>query len=177
MSEENKNHTVEVAKEMATQSGSGQELVTSTGIRIKINPVSTALIEEVTSRIVDPEVPTWHNEAKNRDEPNPDDPNYLKAIDRTNRERGVAVMDAMCMFGVELVDGMPTDDSWLKKLKFMEKRGQVDLSSFDLADQLDLEFLYKRYIAVDNDVIQRISQISTLTPEAIAKQEDQFRRN
>ena len=176
MSDE-KNVTVEVAKEIATEKGSKGFVTTKAGVRIKVSPVSTALIEEVTSRIEDPEVPMWHNEAKNRDEPNPDDPNYIRAVGLANRERGVAVMDAMCMFGVELVDGVPTEDGWLKKLKFMEKRGQVDLSAYDLADPLDLEFLYKRFIAVDNDIVTLISEISTLTPETVEQAEKRFRSN
>jgi len=171
------NVAVEVAHERAAEKGSNQIVTTQTGIRLFLVPVSTALIEEVTSKIADPDVPLWHNEAKNRDEPNPDDPNYLKAVERAGRERGIAVMDAMCMFGVELVDGMPENTSWLKKLRFMEKRGQVNLSSYDLEDPLDLEFLYKRYIAVDNEIIGRVSTISTLTPEAVAKAEERFRGN
>lgn len=171
----NKNVTVEAAKEISAQMGSSQIITTQTGVRVRLVPVSTALMEEVTSRIVEPEVPMWHNEARDRDEPNPDDPKYIKALDRVARDRGVAVMDAMCMFGVELVDGMPEDTSWLKKLKFMEKRGQVNLESFDLEDPLDLEFLYKRYIAVDNDVITKVSNLSTMTAEAVEKAESRFR--
>lgn len=170
-----KNVTVEVAKEVAAQEGSSQIVTTPSGVRVRLMPVSTALIEEVSGRITDPEVPMWHNSVKDRDEPNPDDPNYLKLVEKTNRARGVAVMDALVMFGLELVDGVPEDTSWLKKLRFLEKRGQVDLSMYDTEDPFDLEFLYKRFIAADNDIITRISQISTLTPEAIEKAEENFR--
>jgi hypothetical protein len=174
---ETKNVAVEVAKEVATQTGSSQTVTTQTGVRVRLTPVSTAIIEEVSSRVLDPEVPMWHNETKDRDEPNPDDPKYIKGMDRANRERGMAVMDAMVMFGLELVDGLPENSDWLKKLKFMEKRGQVDLSSYDLEDPFDLEFLYKRYIAADNEMITKIGQMSTLTPEAVARAEDNFRGN
>lgn len=172
-----KNKTVEVAKEIATEKGSNREMITSSGVRIKLVPVSTALIDEVTSRIHDPEIPMWHNEAKDRDEPNPSDPNYLRAVEAANRERGVAVLDAMCMFGVELLDGLPEDSGWLAKLKFLERRGQVDLSGYDTTDPLDLEFLYKRYIAVDTDLISKISSLSSVSAEAVSKQEGMFRGN
>lgn len=172
-----KNVAVEVAHDVATESGGNEIVTTVTGVRLKLVPVSTALIEEVTSRIEEPPVPMWHNEAKNRDEPNPDDPTYLKAVEKVGRDRGIAVMDAMCMFGVELVDGMPEDASWLKKLLFMEKRGQVNLKNYDLEDPLDLEFLYKRYVVVDNEIIGRVSDISTLTPESIERAEGRFRGN
>jgi hypothetical protein len=173
----NKNVAVEVAKEIAAQDGSSQIITTANGVKIRIIPVSTALVEEVTNRIEDPVVPMWHNPDKDRDEPNPSDPAYLRAVDKANRARGIAVMDVMCMFGAELVDGVPEDNTWINKLRFMEKRGQVSLESFDLSDPLDLEFLYKRYIAVDNETIGRISELSMLTPEAVAKQENTFRGN
>jgi len=168
-----KSKAVEVAKEIATETGS-ETVTTKSGVRVRLLPVSTTLIEEVSSRIEDPPVPMWHNEQKGRDEPNPNDPVYVRLMEKANRDRGVAVMDAMCMFGVELIDGVPEDDGWLKKLLFMQKRGQVDLSGFDLNDPLDLEFVYKRYIAVDNDLLTKIGRISTLTPEAIAKAENNF---
>lgn len=171
----NKPVAVEVAKEIAAQEGSSQIITTANGVKIRIVPVSTALVEEVTSRIEDPEVPMWHNPDKDRDEPNPADPAYLRAVDKANRARGIAVMDVMCMFGAELVDGVPADQSWISKLRFMEKRGQVSLADFDLSDPLDLEFLYKRYVAVDNETIGLISQLSMLTPDAVEKQENNFR--
>lgn len=170
------NVAVEVAKEIAAEPGS-ETIVTKSGVRIRLLPVSASLIEEVTRRIVDPEVPQWYNEQRERNEPNPDDPAYIKALEETARKRGVAVMDAMCMFGVELVDGVPADDSWVKKLRFMEKRGQLDLSEFDLDDELDREFVYKRFIATDQGMINKIGSISSVTSNDVSRAEETFRGN
>lgn len=171
------NPTVEVAKEMAAQNGRDQIRTLSTGVRVRLVPVSAALLSEVTSRIKDPQVPLWRNEDKGRDEPNPSDPEYLRELDEASTKRGMAAMDAMVMFGVDLVDGVPEDDSWLKKLRFMEKKGFLDLSEYDLEDGFDCEFLYKRYIAIDNDTLTNIASLSSLTPEAIARAEDSFPGN
>lgn len=169
-----KSPTVQVAKEMAAQNGSDQIRMLKTGVRVRLVPVSASLLSEVTSRIKDPDVPMWKNEDKGRVEPNPNDPTYLRQLDDAATERGIAAMDAMVMFGVDLVDGVPEDDSWLKKLKVMEKMGRLDFGAYDLEDEYDREFLYKRFVAIDNDTITMIAQLSSLTPESIAKAEDSF---
>lgn len=172
-----KNPAVDVAKEMASQDDSSQTIALKTGVRVRLVPVSTALIDEVTSRIKDPDVPVWHNEAKGRDEPNPNDPKYLSDLVDANRRRGIAVYDAMVMFGVELVDGVPDDDGWLTKLRYLERRGQIDLSTYDLDDPFDKEFVYKRYVAVDNETLARLGRMSAFTQEEVTQAEAPFRRN
>jgi hypothetical protein len=173
----NQKAAVEVAKEIAQEQPSSTIRTLTSGVRVRLATVSTALLDEVTNRIKDPDVPLWRNEDKGRDEPNPLDPKYVRDLAEANRQRGIAVMDALVMFGVELVDGIPSDDSWLTKLRYLEKRGQVDLSSYDLNDPFDLEFLYKRFIAVDNDTLTAISRLSSFTEEDVEKAENSFPRN
>lgn len=173
----NQTAAVEVAKEIAQENASDHIRTLASGVRVRLSTVSTALLDEVTNKIKDPEVPIWRNEDKGRDEPNPLDPTYLRDLAEANRTRGIAVMDALVMFGVELVDGLPSDESWLTKLRYLEKRGQVDLSSYDLKDPFDLEFLYKRFIAVDNDTLTAIGRLSSFNEEDIDKAENSFPRN
>lgn len=148
---------------------------TSHGIRFRVQPVTTSLIDEVTSRIKDPEIPMWHNEDKGRDEPNPSDPVYLKEMEATAHRRGVASIDALIMFGIDLVDGVPEDDAWLKKLQYMEKRGTLSLKGYDLKDPVDLEFLYKKMVVSNNDVLNLVSQASGITAEDVELAEASFR--
>jgi len=108
----------------------------------------------------------WHNPDKDRDEPNPNDPKYIAAKQEADRQRGIAAIDAVVMFGVELLDGVP-DDGWLGKLRYLEKRGLLDLESFDLDDPLDLEFLYKRYVAVSAQDIAYIMRTSGVREEDV----------
>jgi len=117
---QNKSAAVKVAKEATLDAT--REVNLSTGVRAKLRPVATTLIDEVASRIKDPEVPMWHNPDKDRDEPNPNDPKYIAAKEEADRQRGIAVIDAVVMFGVELLDGVP-DDGWLGKLQYLETAG------------------------------------------------------
>jgi hypothetical protein len=132
----------------------GNAIRLSTGVWVKITPVSPGLLDEAQSFVQDPEVPMWYNEDKDRHEPNPNDPAYHDALLRAEQKRSLAVIDAIIMFGIDLVneDGspttVPTDLAWISKLKLAERRGFVNLSPYNLDDPIDLEYLYKRNVAV-----------------------------
>jgi hypothetical protein len=122
---------------------------TSRGDRLRLLPVSPNLVDEVTERVPVPQVPMWHNEDKGRDEPNPGDPEYQRLLTAYNRERGVTAVEAMMVFGVELIDGVPgfregdtdTDRKWLRRLA---KLGiQVDTEDPDA-----VELAYIKYVAI-----------------------------
>lgn len=147
MSENKQNPVVATAKEVR-RGDQGESIVLSTGVRARLAAVGASLIEDAASRVDYPPVPTFYNEDKGREEENPNDPAYLKACADIDRQRARAANEAMVMFGVDLVDPIDFDGAWIKRLKWLEKRGRIELSEFDMDDEMDLEFLYKRYIAV-----------------------------
>lgn len=166
MSNNRKNPAVAVASEIAA---SGRiEVVLPGGKRAAIRSIPASLIDEVTSRIKDPDVPTWRNESAEppRDEPNPNDPAYIAALAEAQRQRGIAAVDAMCMMGIELIDPISKDEDWFARLMYMQSRNMIDLSGYDLDDPMDLEFVYKKFVAVDAGLLQRITQLS-VNPEDI----------
>ena len=168
---------VSVAKERLGEKTMSNIVTLPGDVRAKLVPVPASLIDEVTSRIKKPRVPMWHNPDKDRDEPNPNDPDYLDQVEKYDRDRGLAAIDAMIMFGAEMIDGLPEDDTWLKKLKYLEKRNQIDLSEYDLEDPFDLEFLYKRFIGIDALTLQKIGDLSGVSPEEIESAERSFPSN
>ena len=147
----------------------------STGIKAILRPVSASLLQDVMSRIVDPAEPWIMNEEKGRKEIDPYDADYLATIAKNNQERARASMDAMAMFGIELIDGLPEDDAWLKRLRQFERLGYLDLKQFDLEEAIDQEFLYKRYIALGNQDLMAIGQMSGIRQGDIEKAEASFR--
>ena len=170
MSKENEKHpVVEVAHIVNEGSGDSDGVITlSTGARAKIHSVSASLVDQVSARVKDPEVPMWFNEKKDREEPNPSDPNYLRALDDVSRERGLAAMDALIMFGVELVDPMPEDDLWIRKLALVGIK-------IDPEDELEKEFMYKKYIAVGAEDVTLVTDKSGMSAEAVAEADRTFR--
>ena len=169
-----KTAALEVAKSMRTLAKPAEYFLEAYQIKVRLVPVPPQMIDEVSNRIKDPEVPMWKNPDKDRDEPNPNDPVYKKAMEETVRQRGLAAIDTMCLLGIELVDGMPEDERWLSKLRYMEKRGLLSLSAYDLNDPLDKEFLFKRFMVASNEIIQALTRVSGITSEEVAKAEQSF---
>ena len=164
VSKTRRNPAVAVASELAA--GNKVEITLSDGKRAIIKPVPASLIDEVTSRVKDPEVPMWHNDERDRDEPNPDNPVYLAGLEAAQRQRGIAAVDALCIFGIERLDPVSLDEPWYDKLMYMQKRGMVDLSGYDLDDPMDLDFVYKKFVGLDAGLISKITQMS-INPEEI----------
>ena len=129
---------VDVAKrQRETKKELGTIITLSTGIRVRIVPVAAHLIDEAMFEIKDPAVPK-QDLGKGREEPNPLDPAYRQALADAEHARGIAASDTLIFMGVELVDGMPEDDEWLKKLKFLERLGHFKaLGNFDMKDKID----------------------------------------
>lgn len=167
-----KSAAVKVAKR---KEPSSEEVVLTTGVRARLVPVSASLIDEVVAEIQPPDVPVWTNPEKDREEPNPNDPEYLRKLADVERRKGVAAIDAMILFGVELLDGLPEDDGWLTKLKFLEKRGKLNLDDYDVDDEIDKAFLFKKFVAVSSDDLMTLSSLSGVSQEDVAKATDGFR--
>jgi hypothetical protein len=169
------NPAVAVAKEQIIKEENVFRLVS--GVRVKLSPVSVALISDVAGRIEDPPIPMFFNKDMDREEENPSDPAYLKAVEETERKRGIAFIDAIALFGIELPDGLPPDETWLPKLRQMEKMDMLNLDAYDMDDKLEKEFVYKRYIVASNDVIQKIQRLSAIQPEEVAEAVKSFPGN
>ena len=166
---------VDVANERET--GKDNTIELPYDVRAEIIPVSASLISEVSMRYKEPDIPMWFNEAKDRNEPNEADPNYIKQLEEVNRKRGEAAMDAMIMFGVRLIDGLPEDEIWLDQLRFLEMRGDLDLSEYDFDNALTKEFLFKRYICVSTNILDLVTEASGISPEEVEQEEASFQSN
>jgi len=68
---------------------------------------------------------------------------YRKTED--SLEQGGVILDNFALFGYEILE-MPADDRWLKKLKLLQRKGYIDLTDYDLEDEVDREFLFIRYV-------------------------------
>jgi len=172
MTGDNSNPVLAVAKDKKTTEDS---IINVNGVRIKIVPVSAALIEEISRKIKDPQVPVVFDKDADRSVSNPGDPQYLADLAEASSRRNRAAIDALALFGIDLIDGMPEDESWMKRLQYLVRLGHLDLSGFDMNDELDQEFLYKRYVLVSGDVLERVSRASGVNPADIEAAEESFR--
>lgn len=76
---------------------------TSTGVVVRIRPVSRLLVTQVKTAIKDPKPPVLMIEEKGRPEPNPNDPFYVEALIDAQIRRTVAVIDLILALAVEVV--------------------------------------------------------------------------
>lgn len=149
------NPAVQVAEQRA-RSATADPVILSTGVRARIRAVSSSLIAEVAMRVPDPDIPRWLNPDKGREEENPNDPEYLRALTQANILRNQAAADAAIMFGVELVEPLP-EDGWDFKLRLIG----IEVPE----DPIGREFAYKKYVAVgvlDMLDIQRAAGVSQM---------------
>lgn len=133
------------------------------GARARLRAVPSGLVEEAQARILYPDPPMFQNEDMNKPEPNPLDPAYIKQVEAVDRLRGLAAMDVALTIGVELIDPIPTDGKWLQRLRFLEKRGLIDLSEYDLEDEMVLNYVYLKFEAItmpDLDIILKKSRMT-----------------
>jgi hypothetical protein len=148
------------------------------GAKIRVIPVSALLIQEITSQIDDPRPPMQPNlEKDGRMEENPFDPDYLDKLKEAQQKRSQATSDALVMFGLELVDGLPEDETWIKKLRWLEKTGRIDLSYIDFNDPFEKDFAFKKFIAATNPTIMEVTRASGVSQEDIDNATASFQRN
>lgn len=93
----------------------------SNGVVLRIKSVPPLLLRAVATKIPEPEVPIWHNEEKDRDEPNPADPDYIAALAKRDELQSMAIADMALMKGTEIFEvpaGFPTpeSDDWVAEI-------------------------------------------------------------
>lgn len=169
-----KEDIVDVLKESQKEKG----IIEVDGVKIKVRPVSALLIQEITSHIVDPQPPMQPNPDKDgRIEENPFDPTYLDELKEVQTRRALATSDTMVMFGLDLMNGLPKDDLWLKKLQWLEKTGRLDLSNINFDDPFEKEFAFKKFIAATNPTIMEVTRASGVSQADIDSATSTFQRN
>lgn len=108
------------------------QIMLSNGVVLKIKPVPGLLIRRAASQVVKPTVPMWHNPDRGRDEPNPNDPDYLDALGRYDEAVSMAAMNALFIVGTKpetpFPNGVagPDSEEWIDELKFLEIAAQTE---------------------------------------------------
>jgi hypothetical protein len=165
---------VDVAKQH--KNGTGEEwVVLTTGYRAKLRPAPALLIQEAQAKIKNPSVPLQTIEGRDQPVENPLDPDYIEAVQAAQEKRAAAAFDIMVLFGLDLADPIPTDEGWIKKLRFLEKRGQLDLSGYDLEDEMDREFIFRKFVVVGSDDLLLLAQNAGLRERDLQQARDNFR--
>ncbi len=115
------------------------KLTLSTGVVFKIMDIPLFAFDKIKENMERerPKVPVVYIEAKDREEANPNDPDYIAAIDAFERKQSEKLIDMIIVLGTELdqvPEGFPKDDdeSWTSKLKLL---------GFDIPEDKDERYL------------------------------------
>ncbi|RLC88756.1 MAG: hypothetical protein DRJ03_01520 [Chloroflexi bacterium] len=166
MAEKETPAALQVAKAEKHRIKAGDTVTLSSGYRAIVRPVSSRLIMEAQRSVKDPK-PPMQDVGKGRKEPNYDHPEYRAAMLEAEEKRSEAVSDIVLLFGVDLVDGVPKDDGWLKKLRQLERMGTISLEGYDLESSADREYVFKKYVAVNPPDVRLIGMLASVTPEEV----------
>lgn len=93
-----------------------------TGVVLKMRPIQRWILRERLSQIEEPQPPIVFIESKGRDEPNPADPDYVKAVNEFNAEITRTMANLVIALGTTLkttpkdMPG-PDDEEWIEQFE------------------------------------------------------------
>lgn len=146
----------------------GMDIITlSTGVVLKLRPVSKWLIQSVNSKFEKPKVPTQYIESVGKEIENPSHPEYKEAVEQYLVDIGNATTDVCILRGTEIIE-KPDD-----MISYDDEECVLEMKElgFKNTDNLKSRYLYwVKYIAapLDNDMNQLMGALGRLTGVAEA---------
>lgn len=101
-----------------------KDVVLPSGVKVRLVAVPNMVVMAMTKLVKEPQIPVYRNDAKDRDEPNPLDPLYLRAIEDYKSALGDLTVQAYLANGVRVLT-IPADkheltsDQWAEGLRFI----------------------------------------------------------
>lgn len=94
------------------------------GLRFKLRKMSRMALVEAGRKVIDPKVPVVWIEDKQRDEPNPNDPDYKEELNRAAWTRSTTIVNTCLVLGTALISTPDDLDSiesteWIEQLEFI----------------------------------------------------------
>jgi hypothetical protein len=170
---------ISIAAAIVDQKDDPYTYLSKKGVKFRLSPVPSVLIEEAARRIKLPSPPIWINPDKEREEENPNDPTYVAQVQEAQFERGLVALN-LYMSGTE-VEHVPPDveqpegERWFYRVK--------NVAGIDIPEQGFGRYLawVKFYVLQDEELVEirnRIMRISGRTMEVDVQQAtDTFRSN
>ncbi len=154
----------------------GEVVTLDSGVQIKYKKVAAWLLRDVSQNVDLPDLSPfmYDDPATSKKELNANHPGYRKAMAAYEQEKEEVQADALVQFGMELVTPLPPKEEWISGIEWLEKKGRLDLSAYDLNHNTDLEILYKKYVIGDLEIVKTLSSLSTVSEEGIAAEADSF---
>lgn len=146
---------VSAALQRVERKGRFAELTLSNGIVLECRPVQPLLLNAVTNELADPAPPIVFIESKGRDEPNPNDPDYLRRLEELAVVRERAVIDLVLYRGTRVTFipddvSAPDDKAWLDDLNVTRRIAGLPPLDIDFDDQASRYIAWLRFYALES---------------------------
>lgn len=173
------NKSAKAAEEVATtlEGVESKRFTLSNGIVLEAKYVSAFVYNEIQKKFKNPKVPRVYIEDIGREEENPNDPEYIEAVQERDRNLSDAISDAMFLMGVNIISipgNMPgiDEDNWIEKLSILG----VDVPE----NQYRKKLAYLKYIACANPkdlelTMAQVGRESGATEEDVKRAAESFR--
>lgn len=145
--------------------------VLSSGVVLRHKRVPPMILAKVDEKFADPPVPTLWDSEKERNFPNPDDPDYHKKLERVRMDRGTAMIDILIGMGTEIEfipDHIqhPDEEEWVENLAFVS----IDVPKLRLGRYLAWVKYYAAEAAEDiQNLAKKGSSALGVTEEDVAE--------
>ena len=147
--------------------------VSDSGVQLKLKRVNSFLVLQAQQQVEMPQVPVVYLEDKGREEENPNDPNYLRAVQEANIKRADRSINLLLGFGTEVLNPLPqgiadvADEEWVTDL--------TEMLGVEIPTNKKLRHAYwlKAIALTDQeivDVVNGITALSGLVKEEAAEQ-------
>jgi hypothetical protein len=156
--------------------------VAGTGVRLKMKRVSQMIIADAKRRLPAPRIPKWFNPDKEREEDNPNDPDYIERVANYQYDTAMLALRIYLIMGTEPMEPLPDGIS---------PHTSFDWSDMILAADPDAEipetgprryYAWLKYYALpDDQVMQCMNKIIRFSggtlEEDVARAQQSFRRD
>lgn len=153
----------------------GEIYTTAGGYRVRFRPVGVGLLQKVSAQIPDPIVPVVpHPNDESRLIENPMDPKYREELRKIQSAREEAIINALFLRSIELLDEIPDESEWLDDLVFL---GVISEQEIENSTPKHIELWFKKHVVADTETQSRIMKSMGLTEGMVAEARQTFQRN
>lgn len=136
--------------------------ITYRGVKLQLSPVNSVLVQEAARRIPLPRPPMWLNPDKDREEENPNDPEYIDKREEVMFERGLVAVNLL-LTGTKPIHipedvQKPEDDDWIFVVE--QVAGIKDVPDRGVGRYIAW---LKYYVCTDDDLLRLRNKIGRLS--------------
>jgi len=154
------------------------ELEFSSGVVLRIKPVTPLVVMDIAKRHKKPSIPNFFNEDHGRNEENPSDPMYIADMEEYNNKITSTIIDAFIVMGTEVVS-IPKDMQKIEDNDWVDMLSSIGID-IDSENKKVRYILWVKYVALPKEsdldfLTTEISALAGVSNTEVAEAEDSFR--